>query len=379
LIVVLGVSLGARLTLPLESLRSAPLLDRLTQGCGRDYASIVADGYSYRPGEHSNVAFFPAYPLLAAVIGATFRVGSQWALLAVSNACFLLALSVLARYCAVRSPTTVAGPIDYTLLLAALFPAGLFFRLAYSESLFLLLAVLSMYGLRRQWPFVVTASIIGLASGTRPVGAALVAPLLISIWNESQGWRQRCLRLLAFSPLAVWGVAAYMLYQYMAFGDPLAFAGAHATWRFREPLPLAEKLLALFTLEPLWSVYDPQSAVYWGTRDRHGLPWFSLTFFNPILLIGAVALTAYGAWRRWLDAAEVSFIALVLAIPYIARSYEMGAGSMGRFVSVAFPLYLVGGRILAGLPVAASAALVVSSAGFLLIFSALFCAGYPIY
>jgi len=54
-------------------------------------------------------------------------------------------------------------------------------------------------------------------------------------------------------------------------------------------------------------------------------------------------------------------------------------GSMGRFVSVAFPLYLVVGRLLAMLPAALGGVLLAMSAVLLAVYAALASAGYAIF
>jgi hypothetical protein len=80
------------------------------------------------------------------------------------------------------------------------------------------------------------------------------------------------------------------------------------------------------------------AAVWFSTRHlatAHGEPAGRRTFLQALLLV------ALGLRKRWLSSGEASFSVLALLIPYLTRGYEMGVGSMGRFVSVAFPTYLV--------------------------------------
>ena len=113
---------------------------------------------------------------------------------------------------------------------------------------------------------------------------------------------------------------------------------------------MSEKLRALASLAPVRSVYDSTSPAFWSAPDAHGIPWFSLQFANPLFLAGTIAIIALGAWRRWISPEEATLSGLLLFIPYVTRAYEMDCASMGRFTIVAFPMYLVLGRLLALLP-----------------------------
>src|SRR5208337_4418510 len=112
------------------------------------------------------------------------------------------------------------------------------------------------------------ALIVGAATATRPVGVAIVPVFFMSVWQRSVGCRQFAFRCLFFLPLALWGLIAYMAYQYFAFGQPLAFALTQEHWSFRQPEPISDKVLAILSHEPIWSVYDPSSEAYWNRIQR---------------------------------------------------------------------------------------------------------------
>jgi hypothetical protein len=152
---------------------------------GRWYKQIAAEGYEYDPGKATNIAFFPVYPIFGRAVVSVTGWRAEAALLIVSNLLLLAALAMLAFYVRDRYPDGRADLAGYALLAAALFPTGCFFRLTYSESTFLLLAVLAMYAMLRRWPLCAVALIIGLATATRPVGVALLAPLAIHILRRS--------------------------------------------------------------------------------------------------------------------------------------------------------------------------------------------------
>lgn len=411
-------------------------LDAFAWMDGRWYKEIAEQGYEYDPGKGTNVAFFPLYPLLCRAVMTISGWRAEVALLVVANISFLAALAMLAIYVRDRYCDAPAELAHYTMLTAALFPTSCFFRLVYSESTFLFVTVLAMYMILRGGPLWAIALTVGLATATRSVGVALLLPFAINIVRRSYATeapvRQTSMEtgdsslsagrqmrtaassspslrrwftpstarhLALYLPLGCWGLVAFTAYQYINFGEPFAtvkvqkYWGIQATWR--------EKLFPLMTLQPLFSVYDARSDEFWIQRDQHGIPWFSLQFANPIFFSAAIALIAIGAClsvrerlrdggtsprrdgrltrARWLSLEEVSLSALLLLIPYVTRAYEMRMGSMGRFVAVVFPIYLVLGHVLLRLPGPLRAALLALSGLFVAIYTALYAARYDIF
>jgi hypothetical protein len=365
--------------------------------------------------------------LLGAAVAAALPVRMETALLIVSNTSFLLALIALGLYVRARYPAAESSVVDFTLLSACLFPTACFFRLPYSESTFLLLCIIAMYGIERRWATIVVALVVGLATASRPVGVALLAPLALDIWRRHPGIGRRLCRLSVLLPLACWGLCGYMAYQHLAFDNALAFAKTQRHWGIRTAPNLPEHVLALLTLEPIATVYDADSAAFWARRDRHGLPWLSLLFANPIFFLANLAIIAAEIARTparllvaefaripiprrlagleriltgkraraviayvestmaapcgapLLNRFEISLSLMLLAIPYFTRGYEMCMGSMGRFVAVVFPIYIVLGHGLALLPPAVAAALLALSAFLMAVYSALFASGHMIF
>jgi Gpi18-like mannosyltransferase len=131
------------------------------------YIGIASNGYTLQ-----NAAFFPLYPTLIAALS---RLGMPPTLAGrlIARVAFSAALAGL--YDLVR---TKYGRVTAfrSILYLALFPSAVFFAAAYTESLFLMLVVLSFHaGLREHWLW---ASIwAGLAALTRDVGILLVLPL----------------------------------------------------------------------------------------------------------------------------------------------------------------------------------------------------------
>lgn len=438
LIAALGFSLGFSLLRPGSGtvVDKRDWLDAFDWMDGRWYKQIAMTGYEYDPNKNTNIAFFPVYPLLGRVVMRITGLRAEAALLVVSNLSLLAALAMLAFYVRDRYPDAPAELTDYTVLAASLFPTGCFFRLTYSESTFLLLAILAMYAMLRRWPLWAIALLVGLATAARPVGVALLAPFAIHIWHRGhrvyepaaparpnkqhpdetdnalddpetpvnvQTRRPRSslgfvlVRLAFYLPLACWGAIAFTAYQYCAFNEPFATVRVQKNWGIGA-VPWCEKIVPLATLEPVRAVYDVRSHAFWTNRDSHRIPWFSLQFANPIFFVLAVMLIGLGAslrvrggWHkglgaaarshtaRWLSLQEFSLAAVMLLIPYVTRAYEMAMGSMGRFVAVDFPIYFVLAHVLERLPGALRSVVLALCGVFLSLYAALYSARYLIF
>jgi hypothetical protein len=233
--------------------------------------------------------------------------------------------------------------------------------------------------MERRWPLGVLALVIGLATATRPVGLALLPPFVLHVWHRSASGREFGFRLTWLLPLSLWGIASYMGYQWLAFGEPLAFMKTQANWHVYRPSSLSEKIGALVTLKPIWGAFSPSSPGYWLRRTIYANPFASLSLMNPFLFLAAIILIILGLRRRWLSASEVLLACSLLLIPYVASSYEMHLAGMGRFVATIFPLHLVLGQILARLRSPVAALLLSVSACFLAVYAALFAAWYQVF
>lgn len=357
---------------PFDRPAPVPFEDAFANWDGKWYVRIARDGYSYDPGAMSSVAFYPAFPLAGRAVARATGLPHGLALTAVAHLSLWATLALLLDYTRRRFP---GGPPDlpgYTALALALCPLSFFCRVAYTESLFLFLTVLVMYGLWRGWPVGLVAAAIGLATATRATGVALIPPLVLAVWQRHPGWGRRAATLGYAVPLSCWGVAAYAAYLGHAFGDPLAFSQAQDHWRFRPTAPPGEVAWAVATLGPIRSAYDPGSDGYWARFDRSLPPEFSLQFANPIYFAAAAALVGLGARRRWLTPGEAVLAAGLLAVPYLTRSYYACMIAHARYAAAAFPVYLVLGQLLVRLPGPVAAAVLALSGLLMAAYAALF-------
>ncbi len=221
-----------------------------------NYVRIAEFGYQTR----FDVAFFPLYPLLIALISFPF---GHWAYLPVgtliSNLALLGALFVMYQLAVDSEGEEVASR---TLLYLCIFPTALFFFAAYNESLFLFLTSASFLAMRRQrwW----LAGLLGFfAALTRSAGVLLVLPYLYELWISQSGRRDMLLKLLPIVLIPL-GTLLYCLYCWQIRGDPLAFANLQYHWGRQFTWPwqaIIQGFVEIFWIQPFGSFYEVHSVL----------------------------------------------------------------------------------------------------------------------
>jgi hypothetical protein len=348
------------------------------------YFEDIADyGYWVYQDAQSPIAFFPGHPLAAQFLSWLTGWSSALSLVVVSNLSLVAALALVSAFLRSRYPDQSLALRATTLGAIAFYPAGLFFRVAYSESLFLLCVALLLLGLARRWPLLVLALVAGAATGVRAVGVVCAGAVLLQILldRERGSVGRRLLTAVAVAPVACWGLLAFMAFQYAQFDNPFAFAEAQHQWGqyVRPPGDATPMWVQVAIAEPIWNTYIPGSARHWSLIDRHRVPGLGMAFWNPIAFVLAVLAVAFG-WRRgWLNREEALLALGLLFIPYLSRGYAMSMASHARFVSVVIPVFVVLGRVLSRWPVAVSCALFAVMASMLTVWTAMFGAWWPVF
>ncbi len=286
-----------------------------------NYVRIAQFGYQTR----FDVAFFPLFPLLIAIIA--YPLGA-WSYLAVgtliSNAALLGALFVLYQLATDIGGEQVARR---TLLYLCIFPTAFYFFAAYNESLFLLLTAGALLAMRRQRWWI--AGILGfLASLTRSAGLLLVIPYLYEVWIARESiTATRWKALFAVLPLFVipFGIGLYSLYCWHIRADPFAFASVQSHWSRYAAWPwqgIWQAFRELFLIQPFGSFYE-----------AHILLDLSAT-------IGFIVLTILG-WRKlrmsyniWLGL----LLLYMLISPTIVQADPLVSNQ--RFVLEMFPAFI---------------------------------------
>jgi hypothetical protein len=301
------------------------------------YLQIATSGYQFAREAgaelQQNIVFFPAYPLLvrfvALLLGKSMGAFVAGATL-VSIGCFVIALVYCFRMAARLLDSDRATVMVW---LIATYPFALFFGAIYSESLFLAASAGAFDHLQRRewWRAAAWAFVLGLA---RPQGWLVALPLALAAIEERRRGNGIWLRvdpvfsaaavpswrafLVATMPLA--GVACYSLFVWHLAGHPLAWASGQAAWG-RHYTGLV-RLVA--------DRYNFISAAGIGTYVREQ-PYDVLNGLGLVLALASVVPLATKL------SPALAVLVLVDVLPGAAAG---GLLSMGRFSSVAFPMFL---------------------------------------
>ncbi|HEV2527515.1 MAG TPA: mannosyltransferase family protein [Thermomicrobiales bacterium] len=301
-----------------------PLLDGWARWDVSHYVAVARLGYGdpESPSHDGGVGFFPLYPMLmrAAVqlVGAE-PTGPNLALaaLAISFFCFLVAVPLFAGLVADQLGERIARTAT---LLLCVSPFAFFFTAAYSESLFLLLAIASLrLSLAGRWRL--AAAVAGLATVSRLVALALAPALVYLAWRRGEPLRE----LIITAAISVWGVVAYFGYLWATTGNPLAYFAAQSNWGdWRDYVWYYAEFLAR----------DPVGYV-------SGDPRRLVILLNLLLGLGALALLPL-VWR-WLDGATAMLTTLLVVVQF-ANTWV----SLGRYLLPAVGCAIVLAALLEG-------------------------------
>ena len=228
---LLGLAVGSLTTnpLPLDPGTSAPATagwHNLWDGTDRLDAAwfeTIADrGYDF---DRNAAAFFPLYPVLVRSLSAVPGIGTFAAATLISNLALLLALVLL--YVLTTRELSESDARRTTVLLLA-FPTSFFLFAPYSESLFLLLAVVALAAARSsRWA---TAGAAGIAAAaTRSIGLILAPSLAWEAWTRPPG-RERTRGLIAAAVVVV-GTLLYLGWWQVHAGDALRPLEVQAHWK----------------------------------------------------------------------------------------------------------------------------------------------------
>lgn len=206
----------------LSAWHDTDMLGHLTSWDGRWYLAIAEHGYDGVPeGEHADatgdftpgitpLGFFPLYPTVVSLAAGMPGIGYHAAALVVSAAAGLIAACGITRL-ALR----VDGRRPVALTLVALWagaPMAIVFSMAYTEALFIALAVWSLVGvLERRWAL--AAACCAFAGWARPTASVLIVVVvlaaLIAVWHNRDRWEAAICAICApVGLLTYWGHVA---------------------------------------------------------------------------------------------------------------------------------------------------------------------------
>lgn len=335
------------------------------------YVRIVEHGYTFSTRHISSIVFYPLYPLLikavSLITGNVFLAG-----MLISTLCLFLSVLVLQRWLDGRG---LGNASAMTLGVMLCFPFGFFWVSMYTESLFLFLALATFIFFEKQ-RFAPAATCAFLAVLARPTGLILapcLAAMILAGWHPSTFLRRSrtANEDLSTDPagpvakherqdpstgarVAPWlavaagpvGWAAFAVYQWVAFGTPLASVRAEAVAPFSRDVSQAVSDLLL---------------------RRPGFPPWYLAF---MLGIGLLFLAAIPLVYRRFGLPYALFAALAVLFPMTS-----GLTSMERYVLIDFPVFAA---VACSRRRAAPVSLAAMGFYAMLAFMAMFVAGYTL-
>jgi len=287
------------------------------------YLGIAAHGYHWGINGKSALAFFPLYPLLIHVGSLGGSPSLAFAMLA-ANLAGGGALMYLYLWTSADRGAEVARR---TVWLFALFPTAVFTIAPYTESLFLLCAIGSMYHARRQQSLLAGLWMAG-AIMTRSTGFILVPALILAVRPQ----RVRTWSALVMPTCAAAG--GYLTYLAVLGFNPVHVLGSQRGWHRTLTFP--------------WTGFT--ASLHWLIHHGSYLPWTS----ENLLQMGTVLFFLFLTVRAWkeIDASSavycLGFWLIVLCTPEWQDGFYAPFMSTDRFVLALFPIVAWGATKLVG-------------------------------
>ncbi|MBI2327516.1 hypothetical protein HYU92_04320 [Candidatus Curtissbacteria bacterium] len=285
----------------------------LAQWDGGHYFQIAKDGYIFI----SDYAFFPLYPALINLAKILFLDNLMITGLVASNVAFLLFLLIFFEMVKKKYSREVAIS---TIATFVTFPTTFFAVSYYSESLFLLLTVITFYFLSSK-KFLLAALATSLANLTRLVGAALIVAVFYSYFSSFQMSLKAINRKIILAIPALFGLVIYSLYLFSKLNDPFKYLTSQTFWQR--------------------SISDPISTItsyIWATLVGEARPFndyfdLFLTLSFLIILIAGVKKISSSLWI---------FSMLVILIPASTGTLT----SMPRYLLSSLGVFIIVGSYL---------------------------------
>jgi hypothetical protein len=279
------------------------------------YLRIARQGYA----NEADSVFPPLYPLAVRGLGNLLGNGSIANLMAATILSNLAFLGLLLLLYQVAVEELDPGSARRALVYLVLFPTGFFLLAPYTESVFILLALGSLWSARngRFWP----AGLFGLlASLTRLTGWILVVPLVYEYWRQRKGqWDTAVLATL----LPGIGTAAFLAWRWQ-FGLPSLAAIYEKYWFQTTGIPGQDMISAVNTF-------------FFGGTARSGEFTLVIDFLVVFFLLGTTIWT----FRR-LGATYGLYSALLLLFMLLPASENFKPlYSFSRYALAFFPSFML--------------------------------------
>ena len=290
----------------------------------KHYLALIESGYQAEGDTRLLIVFLPLYPAVCRAVCTTTGLSARASALLVSNACLL---GCGAALYALLSPED-ARRARRAVLLFLFCPVTFFYSLPYSESLFLLLTLLStLCARRRRW--IAAVAFGALAANARILGMAVAVPVFWEMLRDARRTPKRpmaadiALCALRVLPISL-GLMAYLLLNARVFGNPFQFLIFQ-----REQWNQSAGTLAWSFQVSFVNLLTYEKALY-----RLGV-WGPQVLLMP-------AIPALILWRRRAESPADAAYALVYHYVSFMPTWLL---SGARYASAMYPLYPMLARI----------------------------------
>lgn len=285
---------------------------------GVHYLSIATNGYI------TEARFFPLLPVLILLLSVgNFLFPLTYILaLVLPNIFFVLGLSIFYKLLRLDHSEKISfETITYVLI----FPTAFFFVSVYTESLFLMLSVLSFYLARKgDWLGAVIAG--SLLVFTRFVGIFIIPALIIEYFLQNKKFKiKNMLNVAGIIFITPLGLIFYSLFNYQKWGDFLYFLNAHGELgNSRSAESLIFPVQTIFRYMKIFSSFPVTQFEWWVALLELSAFLFGLT----LLFI---------AWKKKIRTSYLIFALFVFLLPAFSGTFS----GLPRYLIVAFPIFIV--------------------------------------
>jgi len=296
---------------------------------GVHYLKIAQSGYAADLSQ----AFFPLYPLLIRFFNffpkdnlldpVLFNDPSYFYTAMVLSIIFFIGALYFTYKLFSENYNKKIAQISILLLLS--FPTAFYFGAVYSESLLLLLTVLTFWFTKKD-KFLLAGLFAALASATKIQGAILFIFLAVELWkkyrNNLSEQRKHFTKDLLGILIAPLGLIFYMVYLKNTTGDFLYFLSSQPSFGAgRSSLPLIFLPQVIYRYLKIFLTVKVASLAFFNAFLE-----FSMTMGTVVVLIMAFKKMKFSYWI---------FSLLVVVLPTLTGTFS----SMPRYVLMAFMLF----------------------------------------
>lgn len=308
------------------SLLDTALLFPWTNFDGVHYVYIAGYGYT------NEARFFPLFPIVINLISNMLGGGTAFSKVQIITAVilastlFLFALQSLRKLLELDFSKEVVGK---TIFYLVIFPTSFFFVCVYSESLFLLLALLSFYFARKdQW---ILATFFGaLLMVTRFVGIVILPALIYEFVTSNyfllarKNWYELIKMMVLFLTMPI-GLILYALFNYIKFGNFFYFISAQgevANYRTVNSIILFPQTIVRYIR--IFASFQTRQYEWW-------VALLEIAFFIFVSII------LYLGIKKKLRPSYMIFTLLGFLMPVSSGTFS----GLPRYVIVLFPVFVI--------------------------------------